>query len=181
MITKLIETIKKRRSIRRYKDNPVPREMIEACVEAARYAPSASNTQGWRFFVVEGELKDRLVKDAMGGIVVPNKWALTAPVVVVLAMKLSIVTDRIGAKMKDIDYHLVDAGIAGEHFVLQAAELGLGTCWIGWFNKKAVRRLLDIPAGWDIPALITLGFPAEEPKPKERRRLDDICTFRGGR
>jgi nitroreductase len=177
----LIETIKKRRSIRKYKDDPVPRGMIESCIEAARHAPSASNVQGWRFFVVEGEVKDRLVKEAMGGIVVPNKWARTAPVVVALAMKLSIVTDRLGAGVKDIDYHLVDAGIAGEHFVLQAAELGLGTCWIGWFNKKAVRRVLDIPGGWDIPALITVGFPAEEPKPKERRPLDEICIFRGGR
>ena len=177
----LIETIKKRRSIRKYKDDPVPREMIEACIEAARHAPSASNTQGWRFFVIEGELKDRLVKEALGGVVVPNKWARTAPVVVVLAMKLSAVTDRIGAKLKGIDYHVLDAGIAGEHFVLQAAELGLGTCWIGWFNKKAVRRILEIPAGWDIPALITLGFPAEEPEPKVRRPLDEIATFRGGR
>ena len=180
-MTRLIDTIKKRRSIRKYKDDPVPRDMVEACIEAARHAPSASNVQGWRFFAVEGELKDRLVKEAMGGIVVPNKWARTAPVVVALAMKLNLVTDRLGAKVKDIDYHLVDAGIAGEHFVLQAAELGLGTCWIGWFNKKAVRRLLEIPAGWDIPALITLGFPAEEPKPKERRPLDEIITFRGGR
>jgi nitroreductase len=173
-----IDLVKRRRSIRNYKGDPVPREMIESCIEAARHAPSASNTPGWRFFIVEGDLKDRLVKAGMGGIVVPNKFAFTAPVVVVLAMKLSVVTHRLGAGIKGIDYHLVDAGIAGEHFVLQAAELGLGTCWIGWFNKKAVRALLGIPSGWDIPALITLGFPAEEPKPKERRPASEICTFR---
>jgi nitroreductase len=172
-----IDLVEKRRSIRRYRPDPVPREMIEACVEAARHAPSASNTQGWRFFIVEGDMKDRLVKEALGGVVVPNRWAFTAPVVAVLAMRLSVVTHRIGAKIKDIDYHLVDAGIAGEHFVLQAAEQGLGTCWIGWFNKKRVRAFLGIPAGWDIPALITLGFPDEEPKPKERRALKEICTF----
>ncbi|MGD1049095.1 MAG: nitroreductase family protein [Candidatus Krumholzibacteriaceae bacterium] len=175
-----IDLVKRRRSIRAYRADPIPRALIESCIEAVRYAPSASNTQGWRFIVTEGELKDRLVRAAMGGVVVPNKFALKAPVVVVLAMELSVVTHRLGARIKDIDYHLVDAGIAGEHFVLQAAELGLGTCWIGWFNKAAVRKLLKIPALWDIPALITLGYPAEDPKPKERRPAADICTFRDG-
>jgi nitroreductase len=173
-----LDLVKKRRSIRKYKSDPVPREMIELCVEAARHAPSASDTQGWRFFITEGDLKDRLVKAGTGGVVVPNKFALAAPVVVVLAMELSVVTHRLGARIKNIDYHLVDAGIAGEHFVLQAAELGLGTCWIGWFNKKAVRELLGIPSSWDVPALITLGFPAEEPGPKKRRPASEICTFK---
>ncbi|HVO76495.1 MAG TPA: nitroreductase family protein [Candidatus Bathyarchaeia archaeon] len=172
-----IDLVKRRRSIRAYRDDPVPRWMIESCIEAVRYAPSASNTQGWRFFVTQGEFKEQLVREAMGGVVVPNRFARTAPVVVALAMELSLVTHRLGARVKDIDYHLVDAGIAGEHFVLQATELGLGTCWIGWFNKKRVRKLLGIPAGWDIPALITVGFPAEEPKPKERASAADICTF----
>ncbi|HEY5133397.1 MAG TPA: nitroreductase family protein [Candidatus Krumholzibacteriaceae bacterium] len=173
-----IDLVKKRRSIRAYRSDPVPRALIESCIEAVRHAPSASNTQGWRFIVTEGELKDRLVKRALGGIVVPNRFAFKAPVVVALAMELSLVTHRLGARIKDIDYHLVDAGIAGEHFVLQAAELGLGTCWIGWFNKGAVRKLLRIPGGWDIPALITLGYAAEEPTPKERRAAADICVFK---
>lgn len=172
---------KSRRSIRHYKPDPIPAEKIEACVEAARHAPSASNTQGWRFFVVEGARKDELLEAALGGIVVPNAWARTAPVVVALAMKRSVVTHRIGARIKDIAYHLLDAGIAGEHFVLQAAELGLGTCWIGWFDKKAVRRFLGIPASWDVPALITVGVPDETPAPKERLPLDEICIFTGKR
>jgi nitroreductase len=175
---KFIDLVKRRRSIRAYRIDPVPRDMIESCIEAVRYAPSASNTQGWRFFIAEGEFKDRLVREAMRGIVVPNRFAIEAPVIVVLAVKLSVITHRLGARIKNTRYHLIDAGIAGEHFVLQAAELGLGTCWIGWFNKKAVRRLLGISAGWDIPALITLGFPAEEPKAKVRRPLAEICTFK---
>lgn len=173
-----LDLVKRRRSIRNYASDPVPREMIEACIEAARHAPSASNTQSWRFYIAEGDLKDRLVKSALGGIIVPNAFAIGAPVIVVLAMELSIVTHRLGAGLKSIDYHLIDAGIAGEHFVLQATELGLGTCWIGWFKKKAVRALLGIPSSWDIPALITLGFPAENPRPKERRPASEICVFR---
>jgi nitroreductase len=175
------DLVMKRRSVRDYRPDPVPREMIESCVDAARFAPSASNTQGWRFFVAEGELKNRLVKEAMGGVVVPNRFAAGAPVIVALAMKLNAVTHRIGAGIKGIDYHLLDAGIAGEHFVLRAAELGLGTCWIGWFDKKAAKRILDIPRLWDLPALITVGFPAEEPKAKERPLASEICTFKSGK
>jgi nitroreductase len=91
------------------------------------------------------------------------------------------VTDRIGAAIKGIDYHLLDAGIAGEHFVLRAAELGLGTCWIGWFDKKRAKRILDIPSSWDVPALIAVGFPAGEPNPKDRRLASEICTFKSGK
>jgi len=114
-----MDLVKSRRSIRRFKREEVPREMIEACVEAARYAPSSCHTQAWRFIILAGALKER-----------PNRWAATAPVMVVLAVDMNLVTHRIGAKVKGIDYHLLDVGIAGEHFVLQAAELGLGTCWI---------------------------------------------------
>ena len=168
-----IDLVKKRRSIRSYRSDPVPREMIESCIEAVRYAPSASNTQGWRFFVVEGDLKDRLVEEAMGGIV-PNKFAATAPVIIVLAMKRSIVTHRLGAAVKGIGYHLIDAGIAGEHFVLQAAELGLGTCWIGWFDEEKARQALGVPEGIRIVASTPLGYPDESPEARPRKSMIEI-------
>ena len=180
-MSEFMDVVRARRSVRSYRLDPVPREMIESCVEAARFAPSASNTQGWRFFVAEGAAKDRLAREAMGGAIVPNRFAGDAPVIVALAMKLGVVTHRLGAGITGIDYHLLDAGIAGEHFVLRAAELGLGTCWIGWFDKKAVRGLLGIPRDWDVPALITVGFPVAEPEPKERRAVSDICVFRNGK
>ena len=175
-----LDLVQKRRSIRKYRPDPVPREMIESCIEAARFAPSASNTQGWRFVVAEGAVKDRLAREALGGIILPNRFAAEAPVIVALAMARDLVTHRLGAGMKRIEYHLLDAGIAGEHFVLRAAEQGLGTCWIGWFDVKAVRRILDLPS-WDVPALITVGFPAEEPVPKKRRPLSDISSFKDGK
>lgn len=173
---RFIDLVKSRRSIRRYRPDPVPREAIVACIEAARHAPTASDTQGWRFFVLEGRRKDELVSKALGGIV-PNRFAATAPAIVVIAMKLSLVTGRLGARVKKIDYHMIDAGIAGEHIALQAAELGLGTCWIGWFDKKAARAVAGIPATWDVPALLTLGYPDEAPPDKPRRSVDEICSF----
>ena len=178
MPMQFIELVKMRRSVRRYKDTPVPRQLIEKCVDAARYAPTSCNTQAWRFIATEGPLKDRIASEVLGGIVVPNKWAKTAPVIVVIAVDLDLVTHRIGAKLKGIDYHLIDAGIAGEHFILQATELGLGTCWIGWFDKGKVKKLLRIPRRWDVPAMIVLGYPDDKPVEKYRKGLDEVLDFR---
>ena len=172
-----MDLVMARRSIRRYRSDPVPRELIESCVDAARHAPTASNMQGWRFYVTERELKNRVARECLGGIV-PNRFAESAPVIVVVAMKLGVVTNRIGSRVKGIDYHVLDAGIAGEHLVLRATELGLGSCWIGWFDKKAVKKLVGIPATWDVPALLTLGYPDETPPEKPRLPLEEICRFK---
>lgn len=173
-----IDLVKKRRSVRGYRSDDVPREIIEKCLEAVRYAPTACNTQNWKFIVVEGKLKDKLASESLGGVVVPNRFASEAPVIVVIASDLNFITHRIGGMLKGIDYHLIDAGIAGEHFVLQAAELGLGTCWIGWFDQKAVKRVLSFPAGWAVCSMLTLGYPSEPPGEKERKTLREISEYR---
>lgn len=174
-----IDIVRKRRSIRRYRSDPVPRELIEKCLEAARYAPTACDKQSWRFIVTEGALKDRIAKECLGEPPVPNKWAADAPVIVVMASEKDFVTHRIAAGIKGTRYDLIDAGIAGDHFVLQAAELGLGTCWLGWFKKRKVKKLLDLPAGWEITALITLGYQAGEMSGKKMKPLDEIREYRG--
>ena len=173
-----IDLVRKRRSVRRYRPDEVPHELIEQCLEAVRYAPTACNTQSWKFIVVEGALKERLVEESLGGVVVPNRFAAGAPVVVVIASDLDMVAHRIGGKLKGIDYYLIDAGIAGEHFALQAVELDLGTCWIGWFDQKAVKRVLSLPAGWKICSMLTLGYPSEAPQEKERKPPSDIAEYR---
>lgn len=175
---KLIDLIKSRRSTRSYKPDPIPHEMIDMCIDAARYAPTACDTQAWRFIVVDGDLKNRLVKESLGGVIVPNRWAVTAPVVVVIAMDIDLITHRIGARVKGISYHLLDAGIAGEHFVLQATELGLGTCWLGWFKKNAVKKVLTLPGKWNIAAMITVGYAADKPMEKRRKPIDEITSYR---
>lgn len=173
-----INLVKSRRSIRRFRNEEVPNELLKRCVEAARYAPSSCHTQSWRFVVLRGELKDRVVSEVLGGMIVPNRWAKTAPVIVVLAVDMDLVTHFIGARVKGIDYHLLDAGIAGEHFVLQAAELGLGTCWIGWFDKKKLKKIAGIPRKWDVAAMIAIGYPDEVPKEKHRKALNEILIFK---
>jgi nitroreductase len=173
-----IDLVKLRRSVRRYRPDPVPRELIEKCLEAARHSPTACDTQSWHFIVAEGRLKDRIAGECLGEIPVPNRWAADAPVIVVLASKSDILTHRIGAGIKGTRYELIDAGIAGEHFVLQATELGLGTCWLGWFKKRKIKKLLHLPAGWEITALITLGYPSGEMSEKKRKHLDEIREYR---
>lgn len=171
-MSELMDIIKKRRSVRAYLDKPVEDEKIREIIEAARLAPSTHNSQCWRFVVTKGDVKEQIAKKALGGIIIPNKWAKSAPVIIVACAEMSFITHKIGAGIKGIEYHLLDIGIAVEHLVLRATELGLGTCWIGWFNEKAVRNILNIPRNIKIVALITLGYPKEELEKQEKKRLE---------
>ena len=131
------QLVRNRRSIRRYVDKPVEREKIMACLEAARLAPSADNVQPWRFLVIDNpELKTRLSQEAFSGVYAKSRFAAKAPALIVILAKLDVVANRIGKQIQGIHYYFIDIGIAGEHIVLQAEALGLGTCWIGWFNPK---------------------------------------------
>jgi len=175
----VMEAIARRYSVRDYQDKAVEREKILQIVEAARLAPSTSNVQPWRFIVVEDpRLRDVLVEKGMG-MAIPNRWAKEAPVIIVICAHLDWIVHRLGARVADLQYYLLDIGIAGEHMVLAATELGLGTCWIGWFRAKAIRKILNIPRGWKVVALLTLGYPREEDAAKVRTRLgfDDILFF----
>lgn len=151
---------------------------MEKCIDAARYAPTACDTECIRFYIIEGELKERVVKECLGEMPVPNRWAVEAPVIVAIATARNFITHRLAAGVKGIRYDLVDTGIAGEHFVLQAVELGLGTCWLGWFKKKKLKKILGIPADWDVTAMITVGYPDAAPGDKKRIEPDKIREYR---
>ena len=177
----VMEAIASRYSVRGYQDRAVEREKILQIVEAARLAPSTSNVQPWRFIVVEDpRLRDALVEKGMG-IAVPNRWAKEAPVIIVICAHLDWIVHRLGARVADLQYYLMDIGIAGEHMVLAATELGLGTCWIGWFRARAIKKVLNIPRGWKVVALLTLGYSKDEDsvKPRTRLGLDEILFFNG--
>ncbi|MBI4721631.1 MAG: nitroreductase family protein [Candidatus Stahlbacteria bacterium] len=167
-----MDIIRKRCSVRDYLDKPVEEEKINEIVEAVKFAPSSCNSQCWRFVVTTGEIKEQITKQGIGGVVLSNRWAKTAPVIIVACADLSFVPHRIGAKIKDIEWYLLDMGIAIEHLVLRATELGLGTCWIGWFNESAIRKILKIPRGIKIVALLTLGYPKDELAEHEKQRLE---------
>jgi nitroreductase len=171
--------IAQRRSIRKYLDKPVEKEKILDCLEAARLAPSADNVQPWRFLVIdEPELKEAFTKEVFSGIYSVSKFAAKAPVLIVILARLDIIANRIGKQIQGVNFYLIDIGIAGEHIVLQAEELGLGTCWIGWFNPRKARKILDIPKKYKIVALLSMGYYQKKPvREKKRKSLEDIVWF----
>ena len=162
-----LELVRRRSSCRSYKQEPVPRTMVERVLEAARLAPSACNRQPWRFAVVteEGRRKELVRRGVLAGL--SSGWVAGAPVIIAVGMHRSVLTHRIAPSVSGVDYPWIDIGIAGEHLVLAATELGLGTCWIGWIRPGGVRRVVGWPRGIRPVALITLGTPSE-PGPSDR-------------
>ena len=176
----LLDLIKHRKSVRDFLDRLVEREKITMCLEAARLAPSASNSQPWRFIVVDDkQLKDKLCDAAFSGIYWINSFCRTAPVIVVVISEKSKFLARIGGMFRGTKYYLIDIGIAGEHFVLEAEDLGLGSCWIGWFNERAVKSILNIPQHKKIDILIALGYYNREKLGPEHGRepMVKIASF----
>jgi nitroreductase len=175
----IIDAIRNRQSVRGYTDQPVAREKIERCLEAARLAPSACNSQPWRFVVVDDPgLRPQVAVRLSDVIMQGNRFAASAPVLVAVIAQKPNLTARIGAFLKNKPYYLIDLGIAAEHFCLQAAAEGLGSCMLGWFDEPAVRKLLAVPSNKRIPLVITLGYPASgEIRPKVRKTIDEIRTY----
>ena len=169
------ELVQKRQSDRKYASRPVERDLVVACLEAARLAPSACNSQPWKFVVVDDRELVGKVGEAAAGMGM-NGFAREVPVIVAVVLEKMNLTARIGSVIKDKEYSLLDVGIAVEHFCLQAAELGLGTCIMGWFNEKKVKELLGI-RGKRVPLLVSLGYPAGENRKKIRKSMDEMSSW----
>ena len=174
-----LELVRKRQSTRSYSQKAIPRESIDRCIEAARLAPSACNSQPWSFIVVDKEpLRTRLVEGAFGGVYSMNSFAKKAPAMIVAVTERASYLTRLGGYLKGIQYSLIDVGIACEHLILQAEELGIGTCWLGWFNERAVKDLLNIPREKKVDIMISMGYPEDDSaRDKNRRSMDDIRRF----
>lgn len=178
-LTPFQQLVSGRRSIRRYLPKPVEREKIVACLEAARLAPSAENAQSWRFLVLDDpDLKARFSREAFRGIYSMTKFAAEAPALVLVLAKLDFLANRLGKQIQGVSFFLIDIGIAGEHFVLQAEELGIGTCWIGWFSVRKARKFFKIPRQYKIVSLLALGYYEKKPSREQRRKpLEEIAWF----
>jgi len=174
-----LQLINRRQSVRRYQNKPVEREIIQQ-LDAVQIAPSACNSQPWKLIIVdEPELKDKVANATFSKIVSFNKFTLQAPVMAVLVLEKAKLVAQIGGSLKNMEYPQIDIGIAAEHFCLQAAELGLGTCMIGWFDEKKIQKLLHIPKKRKIGLVISLGYAPEDYKlrKKIRKPVDEICSF----
>ena len=177
--TPLQRVLAGRRSIRRFMETPVEPAKLEACLEAARIAPSAHNVQPWRFIVVdEPGLKTRLADEAFSGIYRGSMFAAKAPVILVILARPGKAVVRLGSRIQGVPFYLLDIGIAGEHIVLQAEELGLATCWMGWFNYRRARKVLSVPRAFKLVALMPLGYAEKRPtREPPRRSFEEIVAF----
>jgi nitroreductase len=165
----VLALLKSRRSIRRYRPDPVPDEMVEGLLEAGRWAPSASNRQPWHFIVVRDPAILQAVAQHAAYFFIRWAHVAEAPLLIVLCGEARSQVYR--------QFLHEDIGLAGSQIMLQAKALGLGTCWIGGLDRKAIRGILKVPDHVEIVGLLTVGFPAEDPNPPARKPLAEIVHY----
>ena len=156
------ELMLSRRSVRKYQAKAVEPEKLRALIEAVRMAPSASNTQPWKLILVdEPAVKEQVARATFSKTFSFNQFTMDAPVIAVLAVEKHSVLTQVVGWLKGRPFYLVDIGIAAAQFCLQATDLGLGTCMLGWFSEAEVKKILKIPRAVRVALLITVGYEAE--------------------
>ena len=171
----VMEAITTRRSIRKYKPDPIDDKTLETVLEAARLAPSWANTQCWRFIVV----RDSKIKTQLASALIENNSATSAidnaPVVIVACAEL----DKSGCKDGVIktdkgDRFMFDVALAMQNLVLAAQSLGLGTVHVGLFDAKKAESILEVPEGFCVVEMTPLGYPDQVREPRPRKELSEI-------
>ena len=175
-----LSLVTQRQSVRKYSQRPVEPEKLERCLEAARLAPSASNSQPWHYIIVNKEPALSAVANAtFSELVKFNRFTLHVPVLVVLLLEKPRMLNRFAMLLKNKEWRLIDIGITAGHFCLQAAEEGLGTCMMGWFNEKELKKILSIPKDKAVGLVISLGYAEEgyADRKKIRKPLEEIISY----
>ena len=173
----VLKVIRKRYSCRKYRPDRVDASRLAALEEAVRWAPSACNRQPYLFhFITDGDTIDSIAQAVPLGPASVNAWIKTAPLIVAAVGKPEFVWHRM-TQVIDTDYHRTDAVIAMDHLSLVATEMGLGTCWVGWFHRKKVGKILGIKSGEEVVVLMTVGFPESQPvSRKPRKELGELIS-----
>ena len=160
----LLDVIVSRRSIRNYKAEEVPQEIVERILEAGRYAPSADNEQPWHFIVVtELEIKDKLSKGRWNSFIRDSAF--------------TVVGCAYAGSAYSRKWSTIDTTIALQNMVIAAWSLGIGSCWVGDFEEAEVKRILHVPKDWRIISLISFGYPDETPSKSTRKPLKEIASY----
>ncbi|MBP3684681.1 MAG: nitroreductase family protein [Oscillospiraceae bacterium] len=172
-----LEIANARQSCRAYDETrPVEQEKLDAILEAARLAPSACNGQPYHFTVCRGETAKEVAQltRGMGGM---NKFAVQAPVCIVISEMPYVKSAALGAKVKNNDYRSIDIGITTAYLTAEATAQGLSTCILGWFDDEKLRKLCNI--AHPVRLVITLGYAAEGDKlrKKVRKDLSDLVNY----
>ncbi|MBP2651387.1 MAG: nitroreductase family protein [Firmicutes bacterium] len=175
----MLEQIKTRRSIRKYLDKSVEDEKIIQIIESARLAPSGSNTQPWHFIVI----KSKVTQLQLAKVSNDQKWMTSAPIFIVCVADLSsrlkdetIIIDELSPQ-EEVKQIIRDSSIAVEHIILEATNLGLGTCWVAWFTQQDIRPVLNIPLNKYVVGIVTLGYANESPGDRPRKILQEFIHY----
>jgi len=168
----VLEAVKDRRSIRAFKNQGVPAEIVQKLIDAAQWAPSAGNIQPWEFIIVrKPEIKRKLVEAALGQMFIEE-----APVVIVVCANEERSSQGYGVRGKTL-YCIQDTAAAMQNIHLTAYSLGLGTCWVGAFREEEAREILKIPRGMRPVAIIPVGYPAEAPTARSRKPISQMVHY----
>lgn len=179
-MTNFFELARLRRSVRRFRPDPVPLEIIEKLVRAAAEAPSACNSQPWQFITLTDAALRREVARACTSKLLPiNRFVESAPMLVVQVSLVPNAASMLGGIVKNKKYVTCDNGIAAAHFCLAAAELGLGTCILGWFDESKIKKILNIPAVCRVELVHCVGYPSGDiPKAPRKPFTDTFAVNR---
>ena len=173
-----LELVQNRQSDRAYLDKPVEKEKLERILEAARLAPSACNSQPWKFIVVTDPEKRMQVADATASkLLSMNHFTKQAPVQLVLVEENANFTSTVGGWATNKHYPHIDLGIVAAHISLAAADEGLGSCIIGWCDEKKVKKALEIPKGKRVMLVILLGYSNQPLREKKRKTKEEIISY----
>ncbi len=174
----MLDLLKSRQSDRKYLEKPVEREKIERITEAGRLSPSACNGQPWHFIVVDDPaLREEVAAATESELLRMNLFVRQAPVLIVVVREKSNLTSRAGDLIKQKDYSLIDIGMAAASMVYQATAEGLGTCIIGWFDQRKIRKALGIPSQKKVELVISVGYTDNRLREKIRKPPGEATTF----
>lgn len=162
------EAIRARRSVRAYRPDPIPEEVLQRILESTRLAPSGNNLQPWKFVVVRDPERRRRLAEAASH----QMFIAEAPVAIA-----AVGLNPTAIMSCEVPAYAVNVAIAVDHLTLAAVEEELGTCWIGAFSQDQARKVLGVPDKYKIVALTPLGYPADQPSPKSRKPLERIVCY----
>ena len=175
---KMLEIISTRQSDRKYNSKPVEQEKIYRICEAGWISQSACNGQPWKFIVVnDPSLLKEVAYAASAKLLKMNTFVDQSPVIIVIVREGTNMTSSIGGTVKAKDYSLIDIGIAAENICLQAEAEGLGSCIIGWFDEKLLRKTLGIPRTKRVELIITIGYSEAEQRMKKRKPKEEVVRY----
>ena len=174
------DCIKGRRSIRKFKEQPIDRELLSEIIETASYAPSWKHTQITRYIAVTGELKDKRAAECTSAYPKNGEIIMQAPMLIVVTYikgRSGFERDGSFSTAKEGSWQMFDAGVAAQTFCLAAYEQGIGSVIMGIFDEAKAASLLNIPEEREIVALIPIGYPDEEPVAPRRKPVEDLLSF----